>query len=70
MPPLIDYKKCNACGICVDICAQDVFFESENGEKPVVSYPEVCWHCNACVTDCPEKAVRLRIPLTQLVIYK
>ncbi len=26
MPPEIDYEKCIACGACVDVCAEDVFF--------------------------------------------
>ncbi len=26
MPPEIDYERCIACGACVDVCAEDVFF--------------------------------------------
>ena len=71
MPPIIDEDKCNGCGTCVDICLQDVFFGSKEKEVPVVSYPEECWHCNACVLDCPiEGAIRLRIPLPLMVCYK
>ena len=25
MPPIIDKEKCNACGVCADICPTDVF---------------------------------------------
>ena len=71
MPPVIDEEKCSGCGTCADICLQDVFFGSEKGEVPVVSYPEECWHCNACVLDCPvEGAIRLRIPLPLSICYK
>ena len=70
MPPIIDKDKCNACGICVNVCPQDVFFGSKRKEIPIISYPEECWHCNSCVLDCPEGAVRLRIPLTQMICYK
>ena len=70
MPPVIDYEKCNACGTCYDICPQDVYFGTEEGEKPVVSYPDACWHCNSCVMDCLEEAIKLRIPLPCLVMYK
>ena len=71
MPPIIDDKKCTACGICVDMCPQDVFFDSKEGEIPVVAYPEECWHCDACVLECPvEGAVRLRIPLPAMIFYK
>jgi len=71
MPPVIDKTKCSACGTCVDVCTCDVFFGSKQGETPVVSYPEECWHCNACVLDCPvEGAVFLRIPMPATLLYK
>lgn len=70
MPPIIDEQKCNGCGICVNICPNDVYFGSKPKEIPLVSYPEECWHCNACVLDCPEDAIRLRIPLPLMVLFK
>ena len=71
MPPIINNQKCTACGKCVDICPQDVFFGSERKKTPVITYPEECWHCNACVLDCPiEGAISLRIPLPMHICYK
>ena len=71
MPPILDKDKCIACGTCVEVCPQDVYFNSMDGDVPEVSYPEECWHCNACVLECPaEGAVRLRIPLTSMILYK
>ena len=71
MPPIINKRKCTACGVCVNICPQDVFFGSQTKQKPIVSYPEECWHCNACVVDCPIKgAIKLRIPLPMQIVYK
>jgi len=71
MPPIIDKNKCTGCGKCVDVCLMDVFFGSKKKETPVVTYPEECWHCNACVMDCPVGgAIRLRIPLPATVFYK
>ncbi len=71
MPPIIDKNKCTACGQCVDVCPQDVFFGSQTGQTPVVSYPEECWHCDSCVLDCPvQGAIKLRIPLPMMVCYK
>jgi adenylylsulfate reductase subunit B len=70
MPPIINEKRCTACGICAEICPQDVFWGTERKKTPVISYPEECWHCNACVLDCPEQAVTLRIPLPMSICYK
>lgn len=70
MPPVIDKGKCVGCGICADVCQMDVFYGSKENEIPIVSYPEECWHCNACVLDCPKEAVRLRIPLPEMICYK
>lgn len=71
MPPVIDITKCIKCAKCVEICTEDVFFESKKGDFPVVSYPEACWYCNCCVNECPaDGAVKLRIPLNMMVLHK
>ena len=52
--------------------------EDEEGEikpkkkkAPKIAYPEECWHCNACVMDCPKKgAIRLRIPTPMFICHK
>lgn len=69
MPPIINKDKCTACGMCVKVCPMDVFFGSKRKEVPVVSYPKECWHCNACVVDCPVKgAIKLRMALPMLIV--
>lgn len=71
MPPIINKDKCTACGVCASVCPQDVFFASEKKKIPVISYPEECWHCNACVADCPfNGAIKLRIPLPMQICFK
>ena len=71
MPPIIDADKCIRCGKCVDTCAEDVYFGSKKKEIPNVTYPQECAYCNACVEECPvEGAIRLRVPLPMMVLYK
>jgi len=71
MPPVIDSGKCTTCGVCVDICTEDVYYGSKKGETPTVTYPDECWHCNSCVEICPiPGAIRLRIPLPMTVVHK
>jgi NAD-dependent dihydropyrimidine dehydrogenase PreA subunit len=71
MPPVIDRDKCKVCGKCVDICLGDIFYGSEDGKIPVVSYPEECWHEASCIDVCPVKgAIKLRIPLPMMISYK
>ena len=69
MPPIIHSERCNACGICADFCPTDVFRKNEKGRIPEVKNPEECWHCNACVLDCKQGAVELRIPLSFMILY-
>jgi len=69
MPPVIDREKCSGCGICADICPTDVFYIYEKGQCPAIEYEEECWHCNACVLDCPEQALTLRIALPAMMLH-
>lgn len=39
---------------CVDVCPVDAFRE---GPDMLVIDPEVCIECNACLTECPERAI-------------
>lgn len=71
MPPVINDEKCIACGTCVNVCPMDVFWGSEEREIPIINYPDECWHCNSCILECPaEGAIKLRIPLTAMLLYK
>jgi len=75
MPPVIDTEKCAACGTCVHVCAEDVFFGTtgfgkKEGQKPVVTHPEVCYHCYLCVLECKSHAIRLLTPMAMTVPYR
>ncbi len=69
MPPIVDKTKCTACGTCADICPTHVYRTTAKGVSPLVKYPEECWHCNACVLDCPQTAIRLRLPLPAMMLH-
>ncbi|MCI8539144.1 MAG: ferredoxin family protein [Oscillospiraceae bacterium] len=70
MPPVIKRDLCIACGKCATICCMDVFGPVTPKEIPQVRYPEECWHCRACVMDCPVGAVSLRYPLTHTLLFQ
>lgn len=67
MPPLINQNNCIQCGICVEICPLDVI--KRDNDEIVVKYPEECWHCRACVMDCPQNAITMRYPLSHMMLH-
>lgn len=71
MPPVIDRNKCVKCGYCAEICPLDVIRikKTDNGKEIVVKFPYECWHCRACVKDCPQGAIRLRYPLSHMMLH-
>ena len=70
MPPKIDKNKCVGCNTCAQICCMNVFGPVTPGQIPVVRYPEECWHCRACVMDCPTQAITLRYPLPMMMLAR
>jgi NAD-dependent dihydropyrimidine dehydrogenase PreA subunit len=46
---------------CVDVCPVDAFRE---GEEMLFIDPDVCIDCNACLTECPARAIypQARVP--------
>jgi len=38
-------------------------------QKPIVLYPEECWHCRACVLDCPVNAIDMRYPMQFMLLH-
>lgn len=67
MPPVIDYARCNGCGICDKHCPGDVIHQIDD-KKPIVLYPWECWHCGACRQDCPTEAITIMFPPQMLNI--
>ena len=53
---VIDYEKCDNCGVCVDVCRfYAIYFE--DGKYRIDEY--ACEGCNACVISCPQNAMSL-----------
>jgi len=55
--PIIDKKKCNFCGKCVDICAFDAL--SINNQQLTINN-FFCEGCGACEAVCPQKAITMK----------
>lgn len=70
MPPTIKRELCTACGYCAEICPVDVLkLVLLDGVKTLtIRYPEECWHCRACVNDCPAGALSMRYPLSHMLL--
>ena len=72
MPPVINHELCVKCGLCAQICPLDVIKveKTETNEKNIiVKYPDECWHCRACAIDCPKQAIKLRYPLSHMMLH-
>ena len=69
MPPIIDKSKCIKCTTCAQICPLDVIrVEGKGAQRDVVvRYPDECWHCRACVMECPKEAITMRYPLSHMM---
>ena len=68
MPTYILEDRCTRFGMCAAVCPMQLF-KHEKNQPPQGAYPEECWHCNACVADCPSQAVKLRLPLNYMVLH-
>lgn len=54
----VDRSKCTECGICVDICPNNVLVLTDGG--PVLGNPDACTECGVCMDQCPSGAINMR----------
>lgn len=53
--PVIIAEECSACGICMDVCPNDVIEIVADAAEPVND--ENCTACGNCMDECPMGAI-------------
>lgn len=56
---LIDYERCTACGICVEVCKGGPLYLEDNRLKFDQTRAFGCMACAACAAFCPTDAIRI-----------
>jgi len=65
--PVIDYKKCNGCGLCAKSCRFSAI-DMVNGKPKVNKF--LCEGCGLCEIVCPQKAITLKpVQSGEIIIY-
>ena len=54
----VDEKRCNKCGLCIDMCPMNVLDKGSRG-YPFARHRDDCWYCDVCAFVCPRKAITL-----------
>ena len=55
----LDLELCKACGICIDLCPEDVYDRDKLG-YPVIARVEDCTSCLLCELHCPDFAIEVQ----------
>ena len=55
----LDLELCKVCGICIDLCPEDVFDRGKLG-YPVVARADDCTSCLLCELHCPDFAIEVQ----------
>lgn len=53
----IDEEFCIGCGLCTDVCQNDVLRLGEG--KAYIAYPSDCTHCMECFCYCPTETITM-----------
>ena len=55
----LDLELCKVCGICIELCPEDVFDRDKLG-YPIVARAEDCTSCLLCELHCPDFAIEVQ----------
>jgi len=55
----LDLELCKVCGICIELCPEDVFDRDKSG-YPIISRAEDCTSCLLCELHCPDFAIEVQ----------
>lgn len=69
MAIIVDRKKCNGCGICMELCPGDLMVVEPKTKKAYIRDDDDCWNCMVCVKHCPLDALTLKLPYP-IALYK
>ena len=53
----IDDRKCNGCGVCVQVCPHRVI--EMRDKRAAIRYRDLCMECGACRKNCEQEAIRV-----------
>jgi len=54
----MDQDKCSGCGMCLEVCPQQVFTLGEKVSS--ITDRDACMECSACARNCPRQAISVR----------
>lgn len=63
----IDTALCSGCGLCINICPEDVL--RKVGDVSEIVYPEDCLACLACEAVCPLHCIQVTIDRAYELAY-
>lgn len=56
MEIVVDKERCTACGLCAEMCPEEVLELQD--DVPTLVDPENCIECGSCEVNCEENAIK------------
>lgn len=57
----LDQACCTGCGICVDVCPEDILRLNKEDKKSSIVYPKDCVACLMCEFFCPVSCIEVSV---------